>query len=68
MTDAQDFIRSKSGEDGVWVVDAPALLPKDEKADVTASDLFQDHVHLNAKGHQQMAAILAPVIQQVIKK
>ena len=68
LSDAQDFIRSKSDEEGVWVIDAPALFAKDERADFPASQLFQDHVHLSAKGHQQMAAILAPVLKEVINR
>ena len=51
LTKAQDFLRSLSG-DGVYVVDAPAQLAQ---SGIVPSELFQDHVHLTTKGHQEVA-------------
>ena len=60
LTKAQDFLRSLSG-DGVYVVDAPAQLAQ---SGIVPSELFQDHVHLTMKGHQEVAKQIALLMQQ----
>ena len=60
ITQAQDFLRSLS-QDGVYVVDAPMMLAPSE---IVPSEIFQDHVHLTVRGHQQLADVIATAIKK----
>lgn len=58
----EDVVRAMQGQPGVTVVDAPWELPRDEAADVPATDLFVDHIHLSVAGHAAMAELLEPAL------
>lgn len=61
---AQDALRSVAQEHGALWVDAEAALPQERDLKIPAKALFRDAVHFTVAGHQAMATLLAPAVQQ----
>ena len=68
-TAALEMIRAvAASEPGVSLVDADADLPRKQNTDIPAVELFVDHVHLSASGHQALAELLAPVVRPLLSE
>lgn len=65
-TAMEDAIRELGSEPGVLIVDASALLPREEGVDAPSSSFFRDHIHFSIEGHQAMAELLAEPIRSVL--
>jgi len=63
---AVEAVRALSGDPGVTVVDAVALLPTDHNYEAPARRLFVDPVHFSPEGHRAMASLLAPIVTEVV--
>jgi lysophospholipase L1-like esterase len=63
---SQAAIRRQAKHEHVSLVDSSILLPQDADVAIPNGLLFQDHVHLNVKGHKEMASIIAPVLSAVL--
>jgi lysophospholipase L1-like esterase len=63
---AVEAVRAFGGEPGVTVVDAVALLPTDPRYQAPSKHLFADPVHFSAEGHRAMAALLSPIVAEVV--
>lgn len=62
---AIESIRRVASEEGVSLIDAEQLLPRHQGLNIPADDLFHDHVHFSAAGHAAMAALIAPMMQEL---
>ncbi len=65
---AQDALESKLQELGVEYIHAHKELPRDQRGDFPKEELFFDHVHLSKEGHQALARLIAPKLQQLLKE
>jgi lysophospholipase L1-like esterase len=65
-TAAQELVRRVAAEEGVVLIDADAELPREEDEDYPESRLFMDHVHFTEYGHQAMAELIAPRLQELL--
>ena len=63
-TAAQDATRRVALEEGATLVDADALLPREDGLNIPAQDLFSDGLHFSAEGHKAMAELIAPYVRE----
>lgn len=63
---AQQMMRDLALREGLVLVDADRDLPRAAGADVPDPELFLDHVHFNARGHREMAALLAGPLAELL--
>ncbi len=63
---AQQIMRDIALREGLPLVDADRDLPVAAGADVPDPELFLDHVHFTARGHREMATLLAGPLAKLL--
>ena len=63
---AQDIMRELALREGLVLVDADRDLPHAAGATVPDPELFLDHVHFTARGHREMATLLAGPLSKLL--
>jgi len=61
-----DVVRQLAADEVVPLVDAERDLPRSGPGGVPARHLFVDDVHLSAEGHRELAALIAPAIEDLL--
>jgi len=64
----QQLVRDVAADEGAILADAAALLPRDPQLDVPRDGLFTDFLHFSPDGHQAMAALISPLLEDLARE
>ena len=63
-----ETVRTIAEASSATLVDATVQLPRAQGLDVPAGDLFLDRIHFSRRGHQAMAELIAPAVEDVLSR